>query len=164
VSSMRYRIRKQSFSIGDDYWVTDERGERAYKIDGKALRLRKALVLEDAGGHELLKIHEHVLAMRDGMHIESPDGTHVATVKRASVVPMRASWTVDMPDDDDLYVTGNVLDHEYLIERDHETVAAVSKQGFDTAEEYGVEVFRGADPAMMLAIAAVLDATAHEST
>jgi uncharacterized protein YxjI len=160
---MRYRIRKQAFSIGDDYWVTDEHGERAYKIDGKVLRARKELVLEDARGHELLKIHEHVLAMREGMHIQAPDGTHVATVKRASVVPLRASWTVDMTGDE-LYVTGDVVDHEYLIERDHETVAAVSRKGFDTAEDYGVEVFRGADPAMMLAIAAVLDATAHEST
>ncbi|HZC69946.1 MAG TPA: hypothetical protein VE442_04585 [Jatrophihabitans sp.] len=49
---MRYRMRHKAFSIGGDYWVTDDRGARVCKIDGKVPRLRKALVLEDAHGHE----------------------------------------------------------------------------------------------------------------
>lgn len=162
-TSVRYRIRKRLFSIGDDYWVTDEHGDRAYKVNGKALRIRKTLMLEDAQGHELLKIHEHVLSWRDAMYIEAPDGTRLATLKRTTVVPVRASWTVDV-DSDDLYVTGNVVDHEYRIERGHDTLAEVSKKWYGAADEYGVEIFAEADPPLMLAIAAVLDATAHEPT
>lgn len=161
-TSARYRIRHKAFSLGEDYWVTDEAGERAYKIDAKVLRVRKTLVLEDAHGHDLFKIHEHVLSWRDAMYIEAPDGTQVATVKKASVDPLRAQWTVDLSDGE-LYVTGDVLDHEYRIERDHDRLAAVSKKWIDTDEEYGVEVSPGVDPALMLAIAALLDATAHES-
>ncbi len=160
--SVRYRMRHKSFSIGADYWITDDRGDRVYKIDAKVPRLRKTLVLEDARGHQLLTVHESVLSWRDQMQIEAPDGTTVATVRKATIAPVRASWTVELSDGD-LYVTGDVRAHEYRIEHGHETLAAVSRTWLDVADEYGVEVFSGADPALMLAIAAVLDAAPHES-
>ncbi len=45
-----YRMRQKLVSIGDDYWIENDRGERVYKVDGKALRLRKTLIFEDARG------------------------------------------------------------------------------------------------------------------
>lgn len=35
-------------AIGDDYWIENNRSERAFAIEGKALRLRQTLVFEDA--------------------------------------------------------------------------------------------------------------------
>ena len=43
----KYRMREKLFSIGDDYWIENEQDERAFKVDGKALRVRDTLVLED---------------------------------------------------------------------------------------------------------------------
>ena len=36
-------MREKLFSIGDDYWIENEAGERAFKVDGKALRIRDTL-------------------------------------------------------------------------------------------------------------------------
>jgi hypothetical protein len=44
---MKYRMREKLFAIGDDYWIENDEGERAFKVDGKAMRIRKTLVLED---------------------------------------------------------------------------------------------------------------------
>jgi uncharacterized protein YxjI len=52
-----YQMREM-FSIGDDYWIETESGERAIKVNGKALRIRDTLVLEDLDGRELLRIHD----------------------------------------------------------------------------------------------------------
>ena len=52
----QYKVRQRLMSIGDDYWIEDGSGQRVYKIDGKALRLRKTLIFEDPDGHELAKI------------------------------------------------------------------------------------------------------------
>ena len=41
--STRYKIRQKLISIGDDFWIENHRGEKVYKVDGKALRLRKTL-------------------------------------------------------------------------------------------------------------------------
>jgi len=63
-----YRMRQKLVSIGDDYWIENDRGERVYKVDGKALRLRKTLIFEDARGAEMVKIQERMLPRprRDG--------------------------------------------------------------------------------------------------
>ena len=33
----RYRMQEKLFSIGDDFWIENDRGERAFKVNGKAL-------------------------------------------------------------------------------------------------------------------------------
>jgi uncharacterized protein YxjI len=43
-------------SVGDDFWIETDRGDRAFKVDGKALRLRKTLSIEDAHGRKLAGI------------------------------------------------------------------------------------------------------------
>lgn len=67
----KYRMREKMFAIGDDFWIENAEGQRAFKVDGKALRIRDTLVLEDASsGAELYKIQEKKLTIRDRMEIE----------------------------------------------------------------------------------------------
>jgi len=158
-----YRMRQKLVSIGDDYWIEDDQGDRVFKVDGKALRVRKTLIFEDAHGNELLKIQERMLRVRDTMEIKDPDGRSVATVKKAMITPLRERWTVEVADGPDLRVQGNIVDHEYTIEDAGTTVAEVSKKWFRIADTYGVEVSPGQDPVLLLAIAAVLDSMAHKT-
>ena len=158
-----YRMRQKLVSIGDDYWIEDEQGDRIFKVDGKALRVRKTLIFEDAHGNELLKIQERMLRLRDTMEIEDRDGRSVATVKKAMITPLRERWTVKVADGPDLRVQGNIVDHEYAIEDGGNRVAEVSKKWFRVADTYGVEVAPGQDPVLLLAITAVLDSMAHRS-
>ena len=41
-----FQMRQRMFSIGDDFWIETNDGRRAFKVDGKALRIRKTLILE----------------------------------------------------------------------------------------------------------------------
>jgi uncharacterized protein YxjI len=156
-----YRMRQKLVSIGDDYWIENDRGERVYKVDGKALRLRKTLIFEDARGAEMVKIQERMLHVRDTMEIEDRDGNRVAVVKKALITPLRDRWTVKLADGPDLEVKGNIVEHEYTIEDGRTKVAEVSKKWFRVADTYGVEVAPGQDPVVILAVAAVLDTMAH---
>ena len=156
-----YRMREKLVSIGDDYWIENDRGERVYKVDGKALRLRKTLIFQDAGGAELVKIQERMLHVRDTMEIEDRNGNRIATVKKALITPLRERWAVKVADGPDLEVKGNILDHEYTIEDGRTKAAEVSKKWFRVADTYGVEVAPGQDPVVILAVTAVLDTMAH---
>ena len=158
-----YRMRQKLVSIGDDYWIENDQGERVFKVDGKVLRARNTLILEDSHGNELLKIQERVARVRDTMEIEDRDGHSLATVKKAMITPLRERWTVKVADGPDLDVKGNILDHEYTIEDGRSKVAEVSMKWFRVADTYGVEVAAGQDPALMLAVTAVLDQMAHEA-
>ena len=42
----KYQMREKLFAIGDDYWIENDAGDRAFKVNGKALRIRDTLVLE----------------------------------------------------------------------------------------------------------------------
>lgn len=157
-----YRMREKLFSIGDDYWIEDDQGQRVLKVDGKALRIRKTLVLEDPSGRELLTIQERMLGIRDAMTIEGADGETVATVKKAMISPLRDRYKVDVAGAAGLDVHGNIVDHEYEIERDGHKIAEVSKKWFRIADTYGVEVAGGEDPVLVLAIAVVVDSLSHD--
>ena len=37
----KYQMREKMFAIGDDYWIETDGGERAFKVNGKALRIRE---------------------------------------------------------------------------------------------------------------------------
>jgi len=39
-----YQMREKMVSIGDDFWIENDRGEKVYKVDGKALRVRQTLI------------------------------------------------------------------------------------------------------------------------
>ena len=154
-------MRQRMLSIGDDYDIENERGERVFKLDGKALRLRKTILFKDMDGRELLKIQERMLHIKDSMEIEDPGGKRVAMVKKALITPLRERWIIKVEDGQDLHVEGNIVDHEYRIERDGANVAEVSMRWFRVRDTYGVEVAPGEDDILILASTAVLDTMAH---
>ena len=158
---VQYRMRQRIVSIGDDFWIEDSSGRRAYKVDGKALRVRDTLRLEDANGTELFTIQARIVRVRDTMEIEDAGGRTVATVKKAMITPLRERWSVDVEGAAGYEVQGNVVDHEYTIESEGRKIAEVSKRWFRVADTYGVEVVQGLDPALVLAVTVVVDAMAH---
>jgi uncharacterized protein YxjI len=159
---VHYKMRQRLVSIGDDFWIETDTGERAYKVDGKALRLRKTLVFEDAHGHKLAKIQERMLRIKDAMEIEDADGKRVAMVKKALISPLRDRWTVEIEGGPDLDIQGNIVDHKYTFSEGRTPVATVSKKWFRVADTYGVEVVPGRDPVVILAATVALDVMAHE--
>jgi len=97
------------------------------------------------------------------MEIEDRDGHSVATVTKAMITPLRERWTARVANGPDLDVQGNILDHEYTIDDGRSRIAEVSKKWFRVADTYGVEVAPGQDPALLLAIAVVLDTMSHKA-
>lgn len=158
----RYQMRQRMFSIGDDFMITNQQGQPAFKVDGKMLRVRSTLFFEDVGGRQLYKIQERMLRVRDTMNIERPDGSEAAKVHNALITPLRDRWQIDIPGGADLSTKGNIVNHEYRIEQGGAVVATVSKRWFRIRDSYGVDVAPGQDDALLLAITVVIDMMAHQ--
>jgi uncharacterized protein YxjI len=157
----RYRMREKVFSIGDDFWIDTEDDRHAFKVNGKALRLRSTFVLETPAGDELFKIQEKKLRVRDTMEVER-GGDTVATIKKALITPLRDRFTIDLGDRGELHAKGNIVDHEYEIERDGDTVAEISKRWFRVRDTYGIEIASDEDDALILAAAVCIDEMSHD--
>lgn len=157
----RYQMREKLISIGDDYWIENDRGEKVFKVDGKVLRVRDTLIFEDRDGKELAKIQERMFHIRDTMEIEDHHGHRIALVKKALISPFRDRWTVKVKDGPDLEVKGNIFDHEYHIGEEHHKIAEVSKKWFRVRDTYGVEIEPGHDDILILAVCACIDQMAR---
>lgn len=157
----RYRMQEKLVAIGDDFWIEDEAGRRAFKVNGKAIRVRDTLMLETPNGAELFSIQTKLLHVRDTMNIER-GGRKVASVKKALVSPLRDRFSIDVEDGADMEAKGNIVDHEYKIERNGDEVAEVSRKWFRVRDSYGVEIAPGQDDALLLAVTVCIDQMTHD--
>ncbi len=157
----RYRMQEKLISIGDDYWIEDNAGERVFKVDGKALRLRNTLILQNKEGQDLYRIHERMLRIRDTMEIERAGGGVAATISKTLISPLRNRWMVRVADGPDMDIQGNIPGLEYRISAGRQQVAEVSRKWFRVRDTYGVEVAPGQDDALILAITVAIDQMAH---
>ncbi len=160
-TATRYKMREKLISFGNDFWIEDERGRRAFKVDGKMLRVRDTLFFEDPSGRELCKLQQRLLTIRDMMTIESPNGETLATVRKALITPLRDRWTVKIGNGPDLQVQGNILNHQYTIGDGSSKVAEVSKRWFRLADTYGVLIEPSQNDIVILAVTVAIDMMAH---
>jgi uncharacterized protein YxjI len=151
-NATRYRMREKLVSIGDDFWIENEEGQRVFKVDGKALRVRQTLIFEDTQGNALCRIQVRLLRVKE----------RLAMVKKALITPLRDRWVAKIGDGPDLNIQGNILDHEYTIEADGRKVAEVSKKWFRVRDTYGVEIAPDQNDIVILAVTVVVDMMAHD--
>ena len=155
-----YQMQQRMFSIGDDFWIENGAGQRLFKVDGKALRIRKTLELQGGDGRVLYTIREKLVTVRDVMEVEGPAG-RVASVKKALISPLRERYDIELAGGAAWKAQGNIVDHQYEIEGPAGKIADVSKRWFRVRDAYGIEVAPEQDDALVLAIAIVIDSMAH---
>ncbi len=154
----RLQVRERLFAFGDDFWIENGRGRRAYLVDGKALRVRDTLSFKDLNGQEHYKLQEKMARVRDTMTLYDASGGTAATIKKALITPLRDRYTVDVPGQPGLETQGNILHHEYTIEQSGRKVATVSKSWFRIRDTYGIEVVPGTiDPLLAVAMTVAID-------
>jgi uncharacterized protein YxjI len=152
----RYLLREKLLSIGDDFWIDNDHGEQVFQVDAKVLRLRDTVLLKDAGGAELVKLHKRLLRARHSMEIERA-GETLATVRKAIIAPLRDRFDIELAGGRSLEAQGDVLGHEYQITMDGIPVANISKRWFRVRDSYGVAVAPGQDDVLVLAVAVCID-------
>jgi uncharacterized protein YxjI len=158
---MRYAVREKLFSIGEDFWITDEYGNRAFLADGKAMSLRQTVELKDGSGAVAAVIRKKLLSMRETMEIER-DGAPAATVHKELFSPLHHRSVIDLAGGGELEAVGNILDKEFEIRGGGRTLARISRAWFTVRDTYGVDVAPGEDDVLMLAVAVALDRIQHD--
>jgi len=152
----RYQLREKIFAIGEDFWIENERGEPAYKVDGKALSLRHTFVLEDLHGSTLATIENRLLSLRPTMTIER-GGEAYATVEKALLTFLHEHYTIEVANGSVLEAGGDITGHAYEIKSGDNIVAEVSRAWFSLRDAYGIAIVPGQDPVLLLAVAVCID-------
>jgi uncharacterized protein YxjI len=151
-----YVIRERFFSIGDDFDVLDEHGNKLLHVDGKVFSVRNKVVIEDLSGAEVASVHRHLVALRPTYEIQI-GGEKAAEVRKKLFTPFREKFTIDVPGPDDLEMKGDLLDHEYTIELGGAEVAAVSKRWLTIRDTYAVQIAADQEPLLIIGAVLALD-------
>lgn len=159
---MRYLLKQKLISFGDDFYIEDENGQRAYHVDGRAFSIGDKLSFQDAAGNELLFIKQKLLSWGPTYEFHR-GGEVIAVVKKKHFTLFHAKFSIDVPGPDDLEAKGNFFDLEYTFFRGSREVARVSKSWFSIRDTYGVEIASGEDDPLILASAVVIDMISHDN-
>jgi uncharacterized protein YxjI len=114
------------------------------------------LVVRDPGGREVAQVHRKLAALRPTYKV-TVGGEEAAEVRKHLFTPFGDRYTIDVPGPDDLEVRGDLLDHEFTIQRGEQTVATISKRWFSVRDTYAVDVAPGQDDLLILAAVLAVD-------
>src|SRR5712692_2416929 len=152
----RYKLQRKLFSIGEDFWIEDDRGESVFKVDGKALSIRETFVLQDQNGSELLSVHAKLIALQPTMKIER-QGQRYATVTKALFTLLHQRYTIQVEGGPAYDAEGDITNHEYSVQANGAQVAQISRQWFSIRDAYGIAIAPGQDEPLLLAAAVCID-------
>ena len=153
---MKFLLRDRMFSIGDDFWITTEHGDKMFLVDGKVLRVADTFELKDTNGHKVAVIKKKLVTIRDAMKI-GRDGEVIAKVKKKLFTPFRDKYEVELADGRELEVHGNFLDHEFDVDEGGHRIARVSRKWFSFRDTYGIDIDDDQDIPLLLCVAVCVD-------
>jgi uncharacterized protein YxjI len=151
-----YVIRERMFRLGEDSDITDGAAQPVLHVDGKVMSLHNRLILSDPAGREVGQVHRKLAALRPTYEI-TINGKDVAEVRRHLFTPFGEHLTIDVRGAGDMEIDGDLLSHEFTIERDGQTVATISKRWLTVTTSYAVDVATGEDDVLILASVLALD-------
>ena len=158
---MRFVMKQEFWSLGDDFVIQDENGNDCYQVDGRAFSFGDKLSLQDIAGNELAFISQRLLSWGATYEIHRP-GHPATVVKKELFTFFNCKFAVDGPGDADYEASGDFLDHEYEISGNRGVAATVTKRWFTWSDCYGIEIAEHEDPVLLLAIAVVIDLVCHD--
>jgi uncharacterized protein YxjI len=154
---MKYVVREKMFAIGDDYWIEDEDGRRAFYVDGKVMRVRETLELQDPGGAVVAVIRKKLVSLRDTMTVER-EGEVLVEVRKKRLHLLHDVFRAELASGEELEIRGDIVDKEFDIEYEGERLARISRKWFTLRDAYAIGVERDdADAGMLIAIAICVD-------
>ena len=151
-----YVIREQMFRLAEDFDITNESGGPVLRVEGKIMSLHSRLILRDPDGREVAQVHRKLAALRPTYEI-TIDGKNAAEVRQHLFSPFHERLTIDLPGAGDMEISGDVLSHEFTIQRDGHTAATISKRWISLTASYAVDVAPGENDLLILASVLALD-------
>ncbi len=158
---MKYVMKQDWFSLGDDFTISDESGEQRFLVDGAAFSFGDKLSVKDPSGTEVAYISQKLLSWGPRYEIHR-NGDLAAVVSKELFTFFKCRFNVDVPGPDDLEASGDFLDHEYEFNREGRVIAEVSKKWFSWTDTYAIDVAEGEDDVLVLASAVVIDLVCHD--
>lgn len=157
---MRYVIKEQFWSFGDDFYIYNDQRQPVFFVDGHAFSWGNNLSFQDMQGNELAFISQKLLSWKPKYEIHRNGALFAEVIKEFSW--FNKTFTLDVPGPNDYSIDGSFWQRDYQFTRQGRVVAHVAKHFWAWSDTYGVEIVSGEDDVSILCSAIVIDQVLHD--
>lgn len=158
---MKYILTQKLISIGDDFFIEDENGKKAFEVDGKILTIGEKLWFKDSNGNKIFKLKKKLIRMTDTFEIEQ-DGKEYATIHKKMFTMFKEKFEIDSPHGE-IQAKGDFIDYDFSFYLNGNKIAEVSKKFIAVRDKYVVKIDSFHDHELILACAVIIDMIIHNN-
>ena len=149
---MTLYMKEKVFTLKERFYITDERGNNVYYVEGELLSLGKKLHIYDMQNNELAMVKQKLLTLLPKFSVivedeEIAEITKELTLFRPCYKVKGPNWTVD----------GDIWDHDYKIRKGMSPIIDVSKAWFSWGDAYKIDIRNEINPVMAIAVVLAID-------
>lgn len=152
---MRFVIKEEFWSWGDDFYIYDEHQQPVYFVDGQAFSWGNKLSFQDLQQNEVAFISQKLLSWMPRYEIYRHGNLFAEVTKEFSW--FRKTFALDVPGPNDYTIEGSFWQHDYTFTRGGCVVARVAKAFWSWADTYGIDIVEGEDDVAILCTTIVID-------
>ena len=158
---MRFYIKEKIFSFGDNFAITDEKGNSTFIVKGQVFSFGNKLRLYNDQGKELIYIEQKLFKFLPQYTIYAGNN-ELATVKKNftffshsfNITSIYGSYRLE----------GDFTAHEFTIYKDDGSFAAsLRKKWFSFGDSYEIEIGDSENIPFTLALVIVVDQVIHDN-
>lgn len=148
-------IKQKVFKITDHYDVFDENENAVYRVDQDLKFIGNTVHVSDATtGQEIFVIDKKILALLPEFHVHFTDGREIRLKSRLSFLRHK----IDIESEGlDLYLEGNILDHQFQIYQNRDIIASIDKAWLTWGDTYALTIMDESQQDLIVAIMIAVD-------
>lgn len=158
---MQYFIKQKVFSFKDKFNITNEAQETLYQVEGKVFSIKNKLSLFNPTGDVVLEASKKLFQFLPKYTITTPDGQELAKVHKRFTL-LRHKFSV-FAGNQELIVTGNIIGHNFEIEKEGQFVASIKKKLFSFGDSYVIDIRDEVNQELYLFIVIIIDQILEEA-
>jgi len=151
---MKYNIKQQVFSFGDNFTIKNEYDEPVLIVKGKAFSLADKLSIFDLHMNELFYIEQKAFTLLPEYFIYQ-NNEEIAHLKKEfsffkpkiNIRSNYGSFSID----------GDINNHNFTVKQDGISVAAINKKFFSLGDYYTLELFVNKNIDFLITLVIIID-------
>ena len=145
-------IKQKFFSLGGEFWVTDENENPKYRVKGSFMKIPKSFNIFDQDGTQRASVTHKVLSFLPKFFLEI-DGQEIATISK-KLTFLKPRYEVEAGN---VTINGNIWDMNFEIERNGLAIGRINKKWLSVRDTYRVEILNDADELLVLGLVLAID-------
>jgi uncharacterized protein YxjI len=149
-----YLVRRKLSSI-EGFLVYDHTDTQLYHFKGHLAFPGQRWSMLDATGTEVACLLRPAMHIHPTFTVTRPGRTDVV-IRKANFAPIKESWRIEGAEDGDIDLRGDLLNHEFVFERNGQAVGSTTRRWISLTDAYTLQV-TDMDPVLAIAAAVGID-------